>query len=109
MCLPLLCGTARTLFLDEPNFLDRDSLAALAGAIKDFDGGVVMITHSNQFCSAPCPEVWHLAIHTLNVKGDAERMKNAMNQVEVQAVDKMFDGQEQQRQAQDSEEGAVAC
>ncbi len=38
------------LILDEPsNYMDRDSLAALAGAIKDFDGGVVMITHSNQF------------------------------------------------------------
>jgi elongation factor 3 len=59
------------LILDEPtNYLDRDSLAALAGAIKDFDGGVVMITHNNQFCSALCPEVWHLENHTLNVKGD---------------------------------------
>lgn len=34
------------LVLDEPtNYLDRDSLGALAGAIKDFGGGVVMITH----------------------------------------------------------------
>jgi elongation factor 3 len=80
------------LILDEPtNYLDRDSLAALASAIKDFDGGVVMITHNNQFCSALCPEVWHLENHT--VKGDAEWMKNAMNQkVEVQAIDEMFDG-----------------
>ena len=77
------------LNLDEPtNYLDRDSLAAFAGAIKDFDGGVVMIAHNNQFCSALCPEVWHLENHTLNVKGDAEWMKNAMNQkVEVQALD----------------------
>jgi hypothetical protein len=38
------------------------------------------------------PEVWHLENHTLNVKGDAEWMKNAMNQkVEVQAIDEMFD------------------
>jgi elongation factor 3 len=81
------------LILDEPtNYLDRDSLAALAGAIKDYDGGVVMITHNNQFCSALCPEVWHLENNTLNVKGDAEWMKSAMNQkVEVQAVDEMFD------------------
>jgi elongation factor 3 len=81
------------LILAEPtNDMDRDSLAALAGAIKDFDGGVVMITHNNQFCSALCPEVWHLENHTLNVKGDVEWMKNAMNQkVEVQAIDEMFD------------------
>jgi elongation factor 3 len=51
-----------------------------------------MITHNNQFCSALCPDVWHLENHTLNVKGDAEWMKNAMNQkVEVQAIDEMFD------------------
>ena len=81
------------LILDEPtNYLDRDSLAALAGAIKEFDGGVVMITHNNQFCSALCPEVWHLENNTLNVKGDAEWMSKAMNQkVEVQALDEMFD------------------
>jgi elongation factor 3 len=82
------------LILDEPtNYLDRDSLAALAGATKDFDGGVVMITHNNQFCSALYSEVWHVENHTLNVKGDAEWMKNAMNQkVEVQTLDEMFDG-----------------
>ncbi len=46
------------MILDEPtNDVERDLLAALAGAIKDFDGGVVMITHNNQFCSALCPEV----------------------------------------------------
>jgi len=81
------------LILDEPtNYLDRDSLAALAGAIRGFDGGVVMITHNNQFCSALCPETWHLENNTLNVKGDAEWMKAAMNQkVEVQVVEDMVD------------------
>jgi ABC-type nitrate/sulfonate/bicarbonate transport system ATPase subunit len=34
------------LVLDEPtNYLDRESLGALAAAIKDFGGGVVMISH----------------------------------------------------------------
>ncbi len=55
-----------------------------------------MITHNNQFCSALYSEVWHLENHTLNLKGDAEWMKNAMNQkVEVQAIDEMFGGQQQ--------------
>lgn len=36
------------LVLDEPtNYLDRDSLGALAGAIKEYGGGVVMITHNS--------------------------------------------------------------
>ena len=47
------------VILDEPtNYLDRDSLGALAGAIETYEGGVVMITHNNEFCSALCPETW---------------------------------------------------
>jgi elongation factor 3 len=45
--------------MDEPtNYLDRDSLGALAGAIKEFQGGVLLISHNNEFTSALCPEVW---------------------------------------------------
>ena len=38
------------LILDEPtNYLDRDSLGALAEAIKNYEGGVIMITHNDAF------------------------------------------------------------
>ena len=34
--------------LDEPtNYLDRDALGALATAIKEYGGGVVMISHNS--------------------------------------------------------------
>ena len=47
------------IVLDEPtNYLDRDSLGALAGAIKDFGGGIVVISHHNEFVSALCNERW---------------------------------------------------
>jgi len=47
------------LVLDEPtNYLDRDSLGALAEAIKTYGGGVLMITHHSEFADALCPEVW---------------------------------------------------
>ncbi|GMM36968.1 New1 protein [Saccharomycopsis crataegensis] len=47
------------LVLDEPtNYLDRDSLGALAIAIRDWNGGVVMISHNNEFTGALCPEQW---------------------------------------------------
>merc|ERR1712137_22812 len=69
------------LILDEPtNYLDRDSLGALAGAIEEFEGGVVMITHNNEFCSQLCPETWVLENHSLNLKGDPEWMKNALKE-----------------------------
>merc|ERR1719446_878233 len=46
------------LILDEPtNFLDRDSLGALATAIKNYAGGVIIISHQREFYSALCPEV----------------------------------------------------
>lgn len=63
------------LILDEPtNYLDRESLGALAGAIEGFDGGVVMITHNNEFCSQLCPETWVMDAGHLETKGDAEWM-----------------------------------
>lgn len=58
------------LILDEPtNFLDRDSLGGLAAAIRDYKGGVVMISHSEEFVSALCPEQWHIADGRLTQKG----------------------------------------
>ncbi|KZZ97752.1 elongation factor 3 [Ascosphaera apis ARSEF 7405] len=49
------------LVLDEPtNFLDRDSLGGLAVAIRDYKGGVVMISHNEEFVGALCPEQWHI-------------------------------------------------
>merc|ERR1712118_188752 len=41
------------LILDEPtNYLDRDGLGALTLAIKDFEGGVIIISHNKEFCGA---------------------------------------------------------
>ena len=49
------------LVLDEPtNFLDRDSLGGLAVAIRDFRGGVVMISHNEEFVGALASEQWHV-------------------------------------------------
>jgi len=63
------------LILDEPtNYLDRESLGALAGAIEEYDGGVVMITHNNEFCSKLCPETWVMDAGHLETKGDADWM-----------------------------------
>jgi len=65
------------LILDEPtNYLDRESLGALAGAIEGFDGGVVIISHNNEFCSQLCPETWVMDAGHLETKGDADWMAN---------------------------------
>lgn len=58
------------LVLDEPtNFLDRDSLGGLAVAIRDYRGGVVMISHNEEFVGALCPEQWHVNDGRLTQKG----------------------------------------
>jgi len=47
------------IVLDEPtNYLDRDSLGALAGALKVFAGGVIIISHSSEFTKELTEEVW---------------------------------------------------
>ncbi|TGO44121.1 hypothetical protein BCON_0599g00020 [Botryotinia convoluta] len=58
------------LVLDEPtNFLDRDSLGGLAVAIRDYKGGVVMISHNEEFVGALCPEQWHVVAGRVTHKG----------------------------------------
>jgi len=58
------------VILDEPtNFLDRDSLGALASAIKEFKGGIFMISHNAEFYEALCPEKWLLESGSLTVMG----------------------------------------
>ena len=52
------------LVLDEPtNYLDRESLGALAGAIKDYGGGVIMITHNSGEDKSVAKHVFQLAPH----------------------------------------------
>ena len=61
------------LVLDEPtNYLDRDSLGALAVAIRDWSGGVVMISHNNEFVGALCPEQWIVENGKMVQKGTAQ-------------------------------------
>ena len=63
------------VILDEPtNYLDRESLGALAGAIETFDGGVIIISHNNEFVSQLCPETWLMDAGHLETKGDADWM-----------------------------------
>ncbi|KAL1894813.1 [NU+] prion formation protein 1 [Ceratocystis pirilliformis] len=60
------------LVLDEPtNFLDRDSLGGLAVAIRDFKGGVILISHNEEFVGALCSEQWHVNHGRMVQKGKA--------------------------------------
>lgn len=69
------------LVLDEPtNYLDRDSLGGLAMAIREWTGGVIMISHNNEFVGALCPEQWHVENGAVVQKGhvavDSDRFED---------------------------------
>jgi elongation factor 3 len=73
------------VILDEPtNYLDRESLGALAGAIADFEGGVIIISHNNEFVSTLCPETWVMDSGHLETKGDAEWMLKQDTKISAQ-------------------------
>ncbi|GAB7349100.1 hypothetical protein MBLNU459_g8050t1 [Dothideomycetes sp. NU459] len=58
------------IVLDEPtNYLDRDSLGALSKAIKSFEGGVIIITHSAEFTKHLTEEVWAVTNGRMNASG----------------------------------------
>lgn len=81
------------LILDEPtNYLDREALGALSHAIEGFDGGVVMITHNNEFCSKLCPETWVMDSGHLETKGDADWMLKQDTKIDdAQQITEMTD------------------
>jgi len=80
------------IILDEPtNYLDRESLGALANAIKDFEGGVLLITHNKEFADATTRETWVVANHRCDIKGDAEWEKYAQEQLEIRAEEDQLD------------------
>lgn len=59
------------IIFDEPtNFLDRESTNALSDAIKTFKGGVLVISHNDDFYNAITREKWLLENGTMTVFGD---------------------------------------
>merc|ERR1712176_1551121 len=58
------------LILDEPtNYLDRDGLGALVLAIKDYQGGVLIISHNKEFCNSVTTEKWIMNKGQLRIEG----------------------------------------
>merc|ERR1712174_71229 len=73
------------VILDEPtNYLDRESLGGLAHAIETFDGGVIIISHNNEFVSTLCPETWVMDSGHLETKGDADWMRKQDTKIDDQ-------------------------
>ncbi|KAI9357701.1 elongation factor EF-3 [Zopfochytrium polystomum] len=81
------------LILDEPtNYLDREALGALAKAIEEFGGGVVIISHNSEFVSQICKEEWLMDAGHLTTKGESGWMDRVGDKLEEQeAITVMVD------------------
>merc|ERR1711981_916883 len=63
------------LILDEPtNYLDRDGLGASVLAIKDYQGGVLIISHNKEFCDSVTTEKWIMKNGKLRIEGAPEEV-----------------------------------
>jgi len=61
------------LILDEPtNYLDRDGLGALSLGLKDFGGGVVIISHNMEFANSVCSQKWIMEAGRLREEGEIQ-------------------------------------
>merc|ERR1712056_172052 len=80
------------LILDEPtNYLDRDGLGALVLAIKDYKGGVLIISHNKEFCDNVATEKWIMKGGYLRIEGESvERDEDKADDNKVQ--EDVYDG-----------------
>lgn len=61
------------LILDEPtNYLDRDGLGALVAGLKDYGGGVVIISHNMEFANSVCTQKWIMEAGRLREEGELQ-------------------------------------
>lgn len=68
------------LVLDEPtNYLDREALGALTLGIKEFGGGVIIISHNSEFLNAITTETWLLEGGRLKTMGEAEEVNTGFD------------------------------
>jgi len=80
------------LILDEPtNYLDRDGLGALILAIKDYKGGVLIISHNKEFCENVATERWIMKGGYLRIEGESKADENEEAAGNV-AKDDVYDG-----------------
>merc|ERR1739848_223548 len=80
------------LILDEPtNYLDREGLGALVLAIKDYKGGVLIISHNTEFCDNVATEKWIMKGGYLRIEGESvEREEDKADGNKVQ--EDVYDG-----------------
>lgn len=60
--------------------MDREALGGLAVAIKEWGGAVCIISHSTEFVTALCPEIWNVDNGELTHKGKVALVEDAFDE-----------------------------
>merc|ERR1719190_202687 len=80
------------LILDEPtNYLDREGLGALVLAIKDYKGGVLVISHNREFCDSVATEKWIMKGGYLRIEGESVETEASKGEAN-KGPDEVYDG-----------------
>merc|ERR1712031_28295 len=81
------------LILDEPtNYLDREGLGALVLAIKEYKGGVLIISHNKEFCDGVATEKWIMKGGYLRIEGESKVEGEEEQAPGNKAQEEVFDG-----------------
>merc|ERR1712228_314570 len=83
-------GVSTQEYMGPTNYLDRDGLGALVLAIKDYKGGVLIISHNKEFCDGVATEKWIMNKGRLRIEGesvDADEGKETGNKVQEDVYD----------------------
>merc|ERR1712072_152904 len=81
------------LILDEPtNYLDREGLGALVLAIKDYKGGVLIISHNKEFCDGVATEKWIMNKGYLRIEGESVEEKEEEGTAANKEQEDLYDG-----------------
>ena len=87
--------------MDEPtNYIDMETVDALAKALKNFRGGVMVITHSQAFVDEVCTEIWDVKEGSLTVKD----MEGAEKEEKAEKTKKDKKDKNDKRAKKDSQE-----
>merc|ERR1712100_738542 len=77
------------VILDEPtNYLDRDGLGALVRGLEEYKGGVVIISHNEEFCNSVCQQKWIMEAGRLREEGEIQLDEDIQEQ---QGPDELYD------------------
>merc|ERR1712093_729011 len=81
------------LILDEPtNYLDREGLGALVLALKEYKGGVLIISHNKEFCDGVATEKWIMNKGALRIEGESKADENEEADTANAAPEEVVDG-----------------